>query len=89
MDDVVLEQLNPLINFHLIDFFGTQISQRHAGLMQSRQFLTLLGRFGGVDKRNDQLFHFLVFIHHRSDAHHKIAVADLNLSFAAFASRDC
>ena len=76
VQDVRLQQLDPLFDRHLRHFVGRQVGQLDAGLMNGRQLLLLQHFVGHVANRDDQMLRRLAGVDHRRRVHRIVAVVE-------------
>ena len=74
MDDVRLQQLDPVLDRHVEDFVGREVGQFHAGLVDGRQLLLLLDLVGHVADGDDQVPGGPFQLRHRGGMDLEIAV---------------
>ena len=74
VDDVRLEQLDPVADRHVEDFFRSQVGQLHAGLVDRGQLLLLLDLVGHVADGDDQVAGRAFQLADRGGLHLEIAI---------------
>ena len=74
VQDVRLQQLDPLLDRHLREFVGRQVGQLDAGLVDRRQLLLLQHLVGHVADRDDQVLRGLVAFEDRGGVDLEVAV---------------
>ena len=77
VQNVVFEQINPLVNIHLVNLFGTQICQCRARAMQGFHFLLLQNTLRRIRDRHQHSLATVVRRHNRYERHLEIAFAQL------------
>ena len=55
MQNIGFEQVNPLLNTHLEDFFGLEVGQVHSGFVNRFELLLLEHLDGHIANTNDQV----------------------------------
>ena len=74
VQDIRLQQLDPLVDRHLGDFVGREVGQLDAGLVDRRELLLLQHLVGHVANRDDQVLRRTAAVDHRRGMHAHVAI---------------